>query len=690
MKKISKVLLWLTAFVFLTIGLISCTANKATIGNSRAEKSYVIDSHRVQNRITTVGKNDNKVMDHLDHLTNRIGPRQTGSDNYQIACEWARDQFKRFGLSNVHLERVAEIPIGFNRGTSSGAILSPITKTLHFSTHAWTAGTLGRTSARAFLAPESEAGLEQMGADIEGKWVLWRPSDDPEKDKSYIEKWDELQLNVSGVILPSSGKFIHTFGSYHGLDWENLPTTPSITLLQEEWEEIAGLLNKGEDVWLEFDIRNYFKKGPIPVYNVVADIPGAELPDEYVIIGAHLDSHDGATGATDNGAGVAAAMEAARLLVDTGIRPRRTIRFILFGGEEVGMLGSRAYVTDHSDQMDKISAMFNMDQGADYISGVLATEPMLEDFKGIFAPVKSLNRDMPFGIGLVESLPQTITDCCANAPPRSPLLGGGGCGRTVIEEQMAGGGCGAGACGGPSLVTVTGGGGGCGGPSSAIGAGEGEGCGGGVCGSQALSKNDSETTDTEGNTPTTRKRVVMTMGSSDHAQFLVAGVPAFMWMQQGENPVPYYPHTQLDTYDQVISEHLKHSSTVIALAAFGVANLDHLLSRKNLVNDEMSSMPSGSGSFLFEEQSSLIKSTSVKVGYDSHSSKTSALPDPKANRCCPSGYCKPGQKDVDCCPQQGSDCCPQQESDCCPSQNKDCCPSKDASLKKESCYGKSN
>ena len=686
MKKISKSLILVFPLVFLISGLQSCTSNKTLMEKSQAEKSYFIDSRSAQNRIISIGQNDNKVMEHLDYLTNRIGPRQTGSENFQTACEWARDQFKRFGLSNVHLERVADIPIGFDRGPSSGAIISPVKKDLHFSTHAWTAGTSGRTTARAVLVPESETDLERMKTEIEGKWILWCPFDDPEKNESYIRKWDELNYDVAGVILPSAGELIHTFGSYHSLDWNNLPTIPGIILLKEEWEEIAGLLRRSEEVVLEFDIRNYFKKGPIPVYNVIADIPGTERPDEYVIIGAHLDSHDGATGATDNGTGVAATMEAARILIEAGVRPLRTIRFVLFAGEEVGMLGSRAYVTDHSDQMPNISAMFNTDQGADYISGILATEPMLEDFEKIFAPVRSLNQDMPFAIGLVESLPQTVTDCCGKAPPRSPLLGGG---RTVIKEEIAEEGCGGVGCGGPSLVKGSGGGGegcgsgggGCEGSSLVKSSEESGGCGKGGYGSQTLTKQLPENTDTEGQTTVTRKRIIKTMGSSDHAQFLAAGVPAFMWMQQGEKSLPYYPHTQRDTYDQVIPEYQNYSSTVISLAALGVANLDHLLSRKHLTDVGKSSQPSGSGSLLVEEQASLIKSVSVETGYCPLSSETAETPDPKVSGCCPSGCCQTGQKDGNCCPQR--------ESDCCPTQSENCCPPGSSSSKTQSCCGRS-
>ena len=168
-----------------------------------------------------------------------------------------------------------------------------------------------------------------------------------------------------------------------------------MTLLRKQFDELAGLLKDGKPVTLEFDIRNYFKKGPIKLYNVIADIPGSELPDEYVIVGGHIDSWDGATGTTDNGTGVATTLEAARILMKAGVKPRRTIRFMLWSGEEQGLLGSAAYVKAHKDLMPKISAVLVHDGGTNYLSGIGATEAMMSDFEQVFAPVKELDPQFP-------------------------------------------------------------------------------------------------------------------------------------------------------------------------------------------------------------------------------------------------------------------------------------------------------
>ena len=170
-------------------------------------------------------------------------------------------------------------------------------------------------------------------------------------------------------------ELIVTGGAYR-IAWDKLPETPVINLVKSQFDEVAGLVKEGKPVVLEFDIRNYFKKGPIPLYNVIADIPGTEFPDEYVIVGGHIDSWDGATGTTDNGTGCATTLEAARLLMKSGIRPRRTIRFMLWSGEEQGLMGSRAYVKDHPELMKKISAVLVHDGGTNYLSGIAATKAM--------------------------------------------------------------------------------------------------------------------------------------------------------------------------------------------------------------------------------------------------------------------------------------------------------------------------
>jgi hypothetical protein len=145
------------------------------------------------------------------------------------------------------------------------------------------------------------------------------------------------------------------------------------------------------------------------VHNVVADIRGASKPDEYVIVGAHLDSWDHAQGATDNAAGAGAVMEAARLLAASGVEPDRTIRFVLFTGEEQGLLGSRAYVDAHRDLLAKTSAVFVMDAGTNPVSGLLVTRTMYPAAVNALAGL--MHHEPAFVLRAVDALPLPA-DCC--------------------------------------------------------------------------------------------------------------------------------------------------------------------------------------------------------------------------------------------------------------------------------------
>jgi hypothetical protein len=169
---------------------------------------------------------------------------------------------------------------------------------------------------------------------------------------------------------------------------------------KDVWERLA----KDEPVELEIDIDNRFVKGPITQYNVVADLVGATKPDEVVIVCGHLDSWDGAQGAVDNGTGCATTLEAARLLVRSGARPERTIRFMLWSGEEQGLFGSNGYVKLHADELPKISALFNHDGGTNYLAGLNGTIEMEAQLREACAPLFGLNAELPFAIKATDGL----------------------------------------------------------------------------------------------------------------------------------------------------------------------------------------------------------------------------------------------------------------------------------------------
>jgi hypothetical protein len=360
-------------------------------------------------RIVSVGHEDSQVMDHLDWLCNRIGPRLTGSDNLTNACEWVRDRFASYGIANARLESWGEFPVGFNRGPWFGRVIQPEAKALEFMTMAWSAGTKGAVRGKAVLAPKDKKELDEAKAKgtIAGAWVLLpRPGQSgPRPDPAFLRSLrKELEgAKPAGIVAPSSSDLLVTSGVQR-IAWDKLPTVPAVTLLRKQFEEIVGWLKEGKTVTLEFDIRNHFKKGPVKLYNVIADIPGAELPDEFVIVGGHIDSWDGATGATDNGTGVATTLEAARILTKAGVKPKRTIRFMLWSGEEQGLLGSAAYVKAHKDLTPKISAVLVHDGGTNYLSGIGATEAIVSDFEQVFAPIKELDKKYPFEVRKVPGL----------------------------------------------------------------------------------------------------------------------------------------------------------------------------------------------------------------------------------------------------------------------------------------------
>ena len=178
--------------------------------------------------------------------------------------------------------------------------------------------------------------------------------------------------------------------------WDKLPVLPDIKLAEPQYKEIKALAEKGETVELEFDIRNWFKMGPVKYHNVVATLRGSEFPDEYIVLGGHFDCFSAATGGVDDGSGFAPAMEAVRLIAAAGGRPKRSIVVILFAAEEIGLVGSQAWLKNHPGIEAKISMMINRDGSPSAITGAVVPETWLADFATITAPLAKLNPKWPF------------------------------------------------------------------------------------------------------------------------------------------------------------------------------------------------------------------------------------------------------------------------------------------------------
>ncbi|TAH37901.1 MAG: M20/M25/M40 family metallo-hydrolase [Planctomycetota bacterium] len=365
--------------------------------------------------ILNEGMENNQVMLHMEELVDGIGPRLTSSSNLTEACEWAAERFRQFGLENARLERWGEFPVGFDRRHSRGRLVQPEKLELVFGTHAWTPGTNGPVRGPVRLAPADDAALEAARGSFAGAWVLIgspRPKWDSSDDDFPSRLGAALSAEGIAGVVEGTRDLIHTGGRYR-LDPDHLPTRVSIRLRGDQHKHLQELLAAGKELVAEFDIDQRFVPGPIPLYNVIAEIPGREKPEELVIFGGHIDSWDGARGAQDNGTGTCTTLEAARILAAVGAQPRRTIRFMLWSGEEQGLLGSSAYIEQHPEENERISAVIVHDGGTNACSGITATPLMLPLFERAFAPLVAataadLDEDLRFRIRKVDALPYPI------------------------------------------------------------------------------------------------------------------------------------------------------------------------------------------------------------------------------------------------------------------------------------------
>ncbi len=396
----------------------------------------------VTKKVIEVGKTDNQTMKHLDILTNRIGGRLSGSDAYANAVQWADGEMRKWGME-VRIEEAGIVPVGFNRGPWFGKLLGENGMDLHFATPSYTAGTKGVQTGHVLIEPKSQEEYDKMKGVLKGAWVLIGGTNNgypidisakvDKKRDSIIELNNKIavqnreiqrsnwtnnekrellplieepalfyrQMREAGIlgIIQSSKVPIQAMYDRKNLDsmsFDNLPEIPDIKLDEHQYEIIKQMALERRNFYLEFDIRNHFKPGPVTFHNVIGVIKGTKFPDEYVVVGSHLDSYDVATGGVDDGSGVAPTMEAARLLMIAGAKPKRTILFCLYAAEEFGLVGSHRWVNDNKDKLDRISCMFNRDSGPLAPLGLSVSEAMYDDFQDICKPLADINPAFTF------------------------------------------------------------------------------------------------------------------------------------------------------------------------------------------------------------------------------------------------------------------------------------------------------
>ena len=411
MRKSAVVLPCAAAIVALCAGLLA---------QSTADSSGVLE------RIRREGLDRSRVVEAFAQFVTVIGPRLTGSPAHKRAADWARDTLAADGLSDAHLE-----PWEFGRGWVLDhqviEMVEPRYMPLIGYAEAWSASTNGDLlGAPILVGGRTPAEVAAMKGTLAGAIVLTQPivtafvdedraqptaTDQPVRigappmPRSGVSQADARQIAQTvreagaGVLLrPSFGEHgtVFVLGRDQGQN-----AMPTMVLAAEHYNMVARMIEKGIPVTLRVGITARYLTNDSRSYNVVADLPGSDpaLAGQVVMIGAHLDSWHTGTGATDNADGAAAAIEAMRILKAIDARPRRTIRVGLWGGEEEGLLGSKAYVKQHLegdgnlDAREHFSLYLNADPGMGPIYGWYSenSAPAKALFDAWLAPLRDLD-----------------------------------------------------------------------------------------------------------------------------------------------------------------------------------------------------------------------------------------------------------------------------------------------------------
>ncbi len=317
-------------------------------------------------------KTSTPLEENLRVLTDEIGGRIPGTPPFNNAAKWAVAAFQQAGADSVHTEEFT-IPQSWAEGDTQVNVVAPQQFRVRAVSVAWIAP-LPATTARVVDVGMGSAEEFAKAGDISGAIVLVH--------SDVLKTWDDLfaeYWRAPGVIEQSvKGKALliaFTSSREHDILYRHINSTngkmdviPQVLLAREDALRISRLIAHGEKVQMSVSLPN--KVGPaITTGNVVAELKGSELPNEVVILGAHLDSWELGTGALDNGCNAALVIDALRAIKAAGVRPRRTIRFILFSGEEEGLLGSLAYVRTHRNELDNVVAELILDEGDGAITG---------------------------------------------------------------------------------------------------------------------------------------------------------------------------------------------------------------------------------------------------------------------------------------------------------------------------------
>jgi carboxypeptidase Q len=412
-----------------------------------------VDLNMMQ-KIRNEGINNSQVMDIAWNLTDGSGPRVTASPGFLKAANYAKQTLVKCGVKNVRIEPWGEFGKGWELQKSYVAMTAPYYKPIIAFPKVWTSGTNGLQNAEVVLiTAKDSAGLDAYRGKLKGKIIIldrmdtYKQSFNADAGRYTDAQLDSMANIQAGARQPQGNRDtaeirrrreeFRTLAAFNNTlrmlaktegAVAMLSTSPrshdgtvfvqgasgnpykitdaesalDLSLSWEDYMTILRTVKRGASVKLDIDVKTNFQTADTKGYNVIGEIPGTDLKDEIVMLGAHLDSWQGATGATDNASGSAVMLEVMRILKSIGATPRRTIRIALWSGEEQGLLGSRAYVKNTfgdrttmqliNPAHEKFSAYYNIDNGTGKVRGIYlqGNEAARSIFTAWFQPLKDL------------------------------------------------------------------------------------------------------------------------------------------------------------------------------------------------------------------------------------------------------------------------------------------------------------
>jgi carboxypeptidase Q len=409
---------WLLAVILLAAGGVAVADDRPKGPDDDGTKPALA-------RIAGEGLLNSHAYQYLTELSDDVGSRVTGSPAERKAEEWGAAKMKSIGLENVHLEKYT-IWKGWTRGTAEAQLVSPTPRRLHVDAMGWTGSTVPGGSEGDVVGVnlfDIEEEIRNV-ARLKGKIALVTQKGQPKKSfmMLFASFGDFLKAaHDAGVIAVIGGQggskstgmnLTHTGILGFDADYD----VPVVSMTAEDQGQLERYLTRGVTPRVRINVQNILTKGPVETANVVGEIRGRENPEQVLVVGGHLDSWDLAQGTTDNGSGTATTLGAAEAILRSGVKPRRTIRFVLFTGEEQGLDGSFAYMKQHAAEIGNHLGDLILDEGQGPV-----TDFMLggrDDLVPVFQPfADTLSKIHPVKVNAkVESGTDTLPFSIAGLP----------------------------------------------------------------------------------------------------------------------------------------------------------------------------------------------------------------------------------------------------------------------------------